>query len=314
MIASLSRSIAAPIPGSAPDPGPGPRLMPPASAPRPRLVNSEPPQRRPAGKPAVAFGQIADGTGHRVVFYGPGGIGKTTLACTAPGPVAFFDLDDSLPRLKVSLSESGLNLDVRPVTNANTWQDVRDALCSDGWSGIRSIVIDSATRAEELAAAHTLATVPHEKKEMVIRRIEDYGFGKGYQHVYETFLAVLGDLDQHTRAGRNVILICHDCTASVPNPSGDDWLRYEPRLQSPSSGKASIRLRVREWADHLLFVGYDLDVRDGKGKGSGTRTIYPCELPHCMAKSRTLSDTLALDKFDTTLWNHLMGDHHASQS
>ena len=29
-----------------------------------------------------------------------------------------------------------------------------------------------------------------------------------------------------------------------PNPAGEDWLRYEPRLQSPNSGKASIRLRV----------------------------------------------------------------------
>ena len=41
----------------------------------------------------------------------------------------------------------------------------------------------------------------------------------------------------HARGTRdNVILICHDCTATVPNPTGEDWLRYEPRLQSPGSG------------------------------------------------------------------------------
>ena len=143
---------------------------------------------------------------------------------------------------------------------------------------------------------------------MVIRRIEDYGFGKGWQHNFETFLTLLGDLDRHVRAGRHVVLICHDCTATVPNPKGEDWLRYEPRLQNPSSGKASIRLRVREWLDHLLYVGYDVtcEKRDnGKGSGSGTRTIYPQELPFCMAKSRSLAEQVELTQFETTLWNKL---------
>jgi hypothetical protein len=227
--------------------------------------------------------------------------------------VAFFDLDDSLPRLKSQLASSGLPepLDIRPVSGIRSWQDMRDALHAEGWDDIKTIVIDSATRAEELAVEHTLATVPHEKGQRV-QRIEDYGFGKGYSHVYDTFLTLLGDLDQHTRCGRHVILICHDCTASVPNPDGEDWIRYEPRLQSPASGKSSVRLRVREWADHVLFAGYDISVKEGKGSGSGSRTIYPMELPHCMAKSRTLNQTLVLSKFDLSLWNHLFGDSHVA--
>ncbi|WP_428937793.1 ATP-binding protein [Fontivita pretiosa] len=276
--------------------------------PRTRASNHEPPTRQ---RTAVAFGPISDGNGHRIVLFGPGGIGKTTLAATAPGPVAFFDLDDSLPRLKQQLADAPAKLDLRPVSGIRTWQNIRDALHADGWDGIRTIVIDSATRAEELAVEHTLASVPHEKGQRV-QRIEDYGFGKGYSHVYDTFLTLLGDLDQHTRAGLHVILICHDCTASVPNPDGEDWIRYEPRLQSPASGKSSIRLRVREWADHVLFVGYDVAVKDGKGSGSGSRTIYPNELPHCMAKSRTLSQPLPLSKFDSTLWTNLLGDNHVA--
>lgn len=276
-------------------------------APRARSQGHEPPQR----KAGVTFGPITDGNGHRIVIFGPGGIGKTSAAATAPGPVAFFDLDDSLPRLKQQLAESPAPLDLRPVVGIRSWQDMRDALHAEGWDDIKTMVIDSATRAEELAVEHTLATVPHEKGQRV-QRIEDYGFGKGYSHVYDTFLTLLGDLDQHTRAGRHVILICHDCTASVPNPDGEDWIRYEPRLQSPASGKSSIRLRVREWADHVLFVGYDIAVKDGKGTGSGTRTIYPNELPHCMAKSRTLSEQFALSKFDLTLWTKLIGENHVA--
>lgn len=272
-------------------------------------ANTSPPPRQAApNRPAppvltVAFAPIAEGTGHSIVAFGPGGIGKTTLAVTAPGPVAFFDLDGSLPRLRDQLPEG---VDIRPVEGIISWADIRKALHADGWDEIRTLVIDSATKAEELAVAHTLATVPHEKGHRV-DRIEGYGFGKGFSHVYETFLTLLGDLDTHTRAGRHVILICHDCTAKVPNPVEEDWLRYEPRLQSPSSGKASIRLRVREWADHVLFVGYDVTVKDGKGKGSGTRTIYPNELPFCMAKSRTLSEPIPFPKHDTTLWTRLFG-------
>lgn len=239
-------------------------------------------------KPGVQFSKIPAATGHRVVLYGPGGIGKTSLATVAPGPVAFFDLDESLPRLQSQIETKPLIVEVKD------WFQMREALAAPGWDQVKTIVIDSLTKAEELCVANTLHDVPHEKGHRV-SRLEDYGFGKGYTHVFDQFLPLLNDLDVHCRAGRNVILICHDCTTNVPNPSGDDWLRYEPRLQSPSSGKASIRLRVREWADHVLFVGYDVSVdKDGKGKGSGTRTIYPAELPHCMAKSRTTQDPIAV--------------------
>ena len=116
-------------------------------------------------------------------------------------------------------------------------------------------------------------------------------------------------LDLHVRAGRNVILICHDCTANVPNPKGEDYLRFEPRLQNPSSGKASIRLRVREWLDHLFCIGYDVESNEGKAQGHGTRTIYPQETPWCMAKSRSLAEPFELLQFDTTLWNQLFSQN-----
>src|SRR5690606_13160109 len=136
--------------------------------------------------------------------------------------------------------------------------------------------------------------------------IEGYGFGKGLTHLYETFLQVLGDLDGMIRRNKFVICTAHECTANVPNPAGEDWIRYEPRLQSPASGKNSIRHRVKEWCDHLLFVGYDVAVEDGKGVGAGTRTIYPCELPICMAKSRDLADPIPYPKGSANLWKKLL--------
>lgn len=285
--------------------------MPPKAPPRPPAPRppTPPPSEAPNGatkRPTgLRFRQIGDGAGHRAEIFGPGGVGKTTLAASAPGPVAFFDLDQSLPRLKVKLESLGLTPNIRVIEGIASWTDLRSALAAPGWDEIKTLVIDSVTVAEELAVAHTLATVPKERGERA-KNVEDYGYGKGYQHVYETFVALLGDLDIHARAGRHVILICHECSSTVPNPQGPDWIRYEPRLQTTSSGKASIRLRVKEWADHVLFVGYDVDVDKGKARGGGTATLYPRELPYFMAKSRTLVDAMPLDQCLTDLWNQLL--------
>ena len=253
-----------------------------------------PPPTGATKKNAVKFGKIAPAAGHRLVIYGSGGIGKTTLCAALPGPVAFFDLDGSLPVLGARLAEQGLADNVVPVDGVTDWPSLLSALDGDGWDAVRTIVIDTATRAEALAVKHTLATKPTDKGQYVTS-IEGYGFGKGYVLVAETFAALLARLDRHARQGRNVALVCHECTATVPNPEGEDWLRYEPRLQNPPSGKASIRLQVKEWCDHLLFVGYDVDVKNGVAKGGGTKTMYTAERPHCMAKSRTTTESFPLD-------------------
>lgn len=246
-----------------------------------------PPQKK---SDITGFQEIGNKTaGHRVLIYGPGGIGKTTLGCMAPGRVAFVDAEDSLPILKDQLAASKIPLPI--ILPADNWSSLRAGLSSDIWKDIKTIVLEI-TRIEEWAIKHTLATVRSGEK--TVGRLEDYGYGKGYQHVFETFLTLLSDLDRHARQGRNVILIAHDCVKNVPNPSGEDWIRYEPRLQDAK--QASIRLRVKEWSDHTLFFSYDVAVdKEGKGKGSGTRTIYTAELPHFMAKSRTIAEAIPVE-------------------
>jgi hypothetical protein len=232
----------------------------------------------------------------RIVEYGPGGVGKSTLASLMPGRTLFLDIE-----------RSTLDLEVERIDSITSFSALRSVLQSSLLDPYSSIVIDSATKAEELAIAHTLATVPHEKGGRVAS-IEGYGFGKGYQHVYDTFLLLLADLDRIVEKGKNVVLVCHECISDVPNPAGEDFLRYEPRLQCPKSGKASIRNRVVEWADHVLFLGYDVFSEDGKGKGSGTRTIWPQERPDHIAKSRKLTEPMPWnEKTDASVWTAIIG-------
>jgi hypothetical protein len=242
---------------------------------------------------AIVTGKID--TPQRVMVYGPGGIGKSTLCALAPSPV-FLDV------------EGGTNdLDVPRIRGLRDFQDVRDCLQSSALDGFQTIVIDSVTKLEELVVANVIATVPHEKGARVTS-IEGYGFGKGLSHVYDKFLLFLADCDSQVRRGRHVVLIAHDCTADVPNPAGEDFIRYEPRLQSPKSGKASVRNRVVEWADHVLFVGYDVVTDEGKGKGGGTRTIYTSEMPDHIAKSRRVAIDQAFESpTDGSLWAAILG-------
>ncbi len=119
------------------------------------------PATAPAAAKKFSFGIIEPAKAMRVGLFGPGGIGKTCAACRVLGPVAIFDFDGSLPVLKPALG----GLDIRPIEGVVSWSDLRDALHDKPlWNGIRSIAIDSATRAEQFAIAHTLANVKTEKK------------------------------------------------------------------------------------------------------------------------------------------------------
>ena len=242
---------------------------------------------------------VKKNVGHKIVIYGPGGVGKSELC-------ALLSTIDIEP-LFVDVEEGTLFLDVARVSpTPRSWDEVRAIYRNrELLEPFGAVVTDSFTKLEELATAWVLANIKHEKGHHV-SSVEGYGFGKGLTHIYETFIQILGDLDAVSRMGKHVIAICHDCTSEVPNPGGENWIRYEPRLQSPSSGKNSIRHRVKEWCDHLLYIGFDIAVNeDGKAQGSGTRTIYPTELPTHWAKSRLLSEPIPYAKGDANLWRQL---------
>jgi hypothetical protein len=270
----------------------------PATKPPTQQIPPKPPTRK-----QVAFGAIQP-RGHCILLYGPGGSGKTLLALSAPGPVGIIDLENSMPILQPQVPQ---DRDIRVVSGVSNWQQLRECLQADGWDAIGTILVDSITLAEQMCVDWVIKNVKHpDKKEIQIARLEDYGWGRGLGFVYDEMVNLLSDVDAHLRAGRNVILVAHDCVTECPNPAGSNYLRYEPRLQAPTSGKNSVRLKVREFSDHTLFLGYDVSVVDGKAAGKGTRTLYPCELAFCMAKSRTADTAMPVSKNDPSLWEKII--------
>ena len=274
--------------------------MPPPPKPPPLKANLPPPP--PASKAVTSDAdwsvEETKRIGQRIVIYADGGVGKSCLAALAPNPV-FGDLDNGAPPHAKIAKRAGV-----PIKD---WLDILAFMRSKAAESFQTIVIDSATKAQDAALAHTLATVEHENGHRVTS-IEGYGYGKGYQHLYDTFLGLLQAADEVAASGRNVILVCHQCTATTPNPNGDDYLRFEPDMQQVSKN-GRLRDRLRNWCDHLLFISTDVLVKEKTGVAIGgiTRTIYPQGAATFWAKSRTLRDPIPYPEGSAEVWDQLFG-------
>ena len=232
-----------------------------------------------------------------IVITGVEKIGKSTLAGCLPAPF-FLDVDKGTLKLNVSRDDS-----------IKTWLELRGKVTSIAQSppdGMRSLVLDTATVAQALAVDHVVETRQADKGKRVAS-IEDFGWGRGWQYVAEEFDALLADLDRIRERGIFVCLVCHAISSPFPNPEGENFIRWEPHLYAGDKSKrGSIRDRVYRWADHILFIGYDLYVKEGKALGGETRTIWSKPMATHVAGSRTLQTDMTFELNDPgAIWRAL---------
>lgn len=225
----------------------------------------------------------------RIGLYGPPGVGKSTLAAMAPNPIV-IDIDH----------ETG-HLDLADRRFASTFEELRAHLQGD-LPG-ETIIIDNASKAEILAVDYTIRTIKAGDGKTVAN-LEGYGYGKGFRHLYDTWLTLLGDLDRLTEKGKTVVLVMHETIETFPNPAGEDFIRFEPRLQRQRNGP--VLSRTVEWLTDLFYIGFDVAAKDGLGVGAGTRTIYGRQRPAWIAKSRPARDDRPWnDPTDNAFWKEL---------
>lgn len=275
-------------------------LPPPKPAPRPAPAPSAVSRPASASGP-VQFSEVKD-TACRIGIYGSGGIGKTSLALLAPGPIAFFDLDKSLSKLR----RGGADMSSVRVVEVNEWDQLRNSLAAPGWDGIRTIVIDSGTRAEELATRWVIANIAKQNGDPA-KNIEDYGFGRGYHHVYDQMnLLTCTDLESHALAGRHVVILCHESKGRAPNSLGEDYLRAEPFLSG--TDKRNFRERFRDWCDELWYISFNINVKDERAQTNGTRSIKVVGHPAYYAKTRSLKESAYQCRLgDGQIWADALG-------
>lgn len=234
-------------------PAPTPRPVP-TSAPAPRPVGASPkPTALVTARPAAApikskLGLVRRGrlrTALRCLFYGPEGVGKSSLAADVPG-VLFFDVEGGSPELDVA------RYAFRPDDEVNghvpqSYEEVLggiDDLIAHPDHGFAALAIDTVDALEALIHKHIC-------KRDAKTGIEGYGYGKGYRVALDEIRQLLAKLDEIRRQGVQIVILGHSTVSTFKNPEGEDYDRYQLRLNALAAGQ------IKEWCDIVGFVRYE---------------------------------------------------------
>lgn len=208
----------------------------------------------------------------RIVVYGIDGVGKTTWATSAPGPIV-IPIEKGLAALRVPKF---------PIVRS--YGDFMAALGTLYSTSHRygTAIIDTIDWLERLVWAHTAFIGGKEN-------IEDFGYGKGYVLATEHWNAILEGLDALNDKGMTVIAIAHAGIKRFNAPDTEPYDRYEIKLH-----KTAAEL-WREWADVVAFAHYEVNTvstdagfnkKVTRGVGVGRRLLSVEERPAFHAKNR----------------------------
>lgn len=225
----------------------------PVSAPKP-TNGSRPPGAPAAPQPKVSrLGAVKRGLlreAKRFFFYGPEGVGKSSLAADAPKPI-FFDTDRGSGHIDVARYPFRDGDDGHIAEKlSEIYAGIDDLLVSQ--HEYETLVLDTADSIEALIWRAVCERAGVTKKGDKIETIEDFGFGKGYNVAADEWRGFLHRLDElRLKRNMHVIFVGHSLVKTFKNPTGEDYDRYRPKLDDRALGL------LREWCEVVGFVNFD---------------------------------------------------------
>lgn len=188
----------------------------------------------------------------RVIIYAPEGFGKSTIASQFNSPL-FLDVEDSTSQMNVRR----VGREVLP--DLKTFKLALKEVSTT--KPCKTLVLDTVDWLEQMATDAIIAEANSEK----IQGIEDFGYGKGYTILKESFTYLLNDLEQVIRAGIHVVMLAHSKVVKFEPPDGAGAFdRYELKLSK------QVAPLVKEWADLIIFGNWRTQIAE-KGKGENTK-------------------------------------------
>jgi len=234
---------------------------------------------------------IQHGKGLKTVLYGQEGVGKSSLASQFPGAV-FIDCEGSTT-----------HMDVRRLPSPTCWEMLCDEMKfiaeNHQQKNYQSVIIDTFDWAERMAIEKICRDNSTEQK--VLKGIEDFGYGKGWQYECELISKFLDLTNPLISAGVNVVILCHAITKKVTLPEETaEYDHWEMKLGSKTTNK--IAPMLKEWSDMTLFLAFQTNITatDSEGKHhratSQKRVMYATKTAWWDAKNRFgLPDKMPLD-------------------
>ncbi len=211
-------------------------------------------------------------TAHRYLIYGPESVGKTTLASHARNPI-IFDIEDGSSELDVPRYPLHPDGDHVPTKLSYVYDGLADLI--DNKTDYGALIVDSIDRLEPLIWNHCLERDSGKVSQLNpkgkrFESIEHYGYGKGYSVALDEWRNFCFGLDKLRRSrNMNIILVGHSQIRLFKNPEGEDFDRYQLRIDGRAGGF------LKEWVDLVGFFCFEegggrLDPDQPKAKGWST--------------------------------------------
>jgi len=191
-----------------------------------------------------------------IEIYGPEKAGKTTLASEFPNPVF----------LQTEEGDGILNL--ASMGKVESFAELMEAIgmLYEKPHNYRTVVVDSVTALQPLIWAETGDR--GDDKGNKKKRIEDFGYGKGYIYALAVWQEVLDGLNALRRdRGMTVLLIAHSKIERFDDPETVGYSRYEIDLHDKA------RDFLKREADVVLLLKPDVTVKSEDSGFNKTRAI-----------------------------------------
>lgn len=237
------------------------------------------PPATPAKPSRMALAQLVRGKlrhPKRLMVYGPEGVGKSTFGANATAPI-FLGAEDGTA-----------SLDVTRFPAPENWHEVLEAVqtLTAEAHNFETLVVDTLDWAEPMLWDYICQRDSQPGR--LLRGIEDYGYGKGYTAAVDEWRVLLSQLERLRKArSMHIVLLAHSWVKPFKNPEGEDYDRYELKLNNKAAGL------LKEWSDCVLFANYETfaveDKRTKRVKGvdnDGARIMHTSRRAAFDAKNR----------------------------
>lgn len=225
----------------------------------------------------------------KFLFYGPEGVGKTTLAADAPNPVI------------IDVEGGSKDLDVPRWTfpdgrvTPDTFDEVLGAVKSLAAEehDLKTVIIDTIGSLEkmlwdELVEAGSGKKSARNQGGKRVESIDEFDFGKGHNATLSRMRELFSSLERlASKRAMNVIILSHSEITLYKNPETDDYDRFSMNLHKKLSKF------IQGWCDVVGYVSYEdgggkLHTRDKRARGwsTGRRLVRLAHSAAFDAKSR----------------------------